>query len=244
MLEPVHLGGGDPAAWAVLLNPSGGVLGGDHLVTDLDLAEGAHVGVTTPSATRVYRTIGPESVLDTRIGVGDAAVLEYVPDHVIPQAGSRLRQTLRIDMAPSARAIVWDALALGRPARNEWWSFASLETSTEIALDGQPLFVDRASLRGGLAGLTGRGGVDGFPYVATLVAIDPAFQGWDELADELHTLAQREGCAGGAGRLARHGCFVRLLARSAYELADSQRLLWACVRQRLLGLPGVDLRKP
>jgi urease accessory protein len=244
MLEPVDLGGGDPAAWAVLLNPSGGVLGGDHLVTDLVLAEGAHVGVTTPSATRVYRTTGPEAILDTRIAVGDGAFLEYFPDHLIPQAGSRLRQSLRIELAATARAIVWDALALGRPARNEWWSFASLVTSIDVTLAGRPAFVDRASLQGGLPGLSGLGGMEGFGYVATLVVIDSAFGDWAALSEELHGLVQAGPCRGGSGRLAGAGCFVRLLARAAHELADAQRALWACVRRRLLALPEVDLRKP
>ena len=43
-------------SYLMLLNPTGGVLGGDHLVTEIIQEAGTHVCLTTPSATRIYRT--------------------------------------------------------------------------------------------------------------------------------------------------------------------------------------------
>src|SRR5262249_33300677 len=60
-LEPADLEGrGDLVL--LLLNPTGGVLGGDVLETDVTLGPGARVVLGTPSATRVYRTAGPPAV--------------------------------------------------------------------------------------------------------------------------------------------------------------------------------------
>ncbi len=79
--------------------------------------------LTTPSATRVYRTRGQPAVQETHIRIGEGASLEYLPDHVIPHRDSRFHQSLRVDMGRGSRAIFWDALAAGRVAHGERWNF-------------------------------------------------------------------------------------------------------------------------
>ena len=69
VLKPLDIAG-DGSALAVLLNPGGGVLGGDHLRTEIELGPGAHVVVATPSATKVYRCPDRPAVLETTIGLG------------------------------------------------------------------------------------------------------------------------------------------------------------------------------
>jgi urease accessory protein len=73
----------DGTAYLILLNPTGGVLGGDHLVTEIVQQSGTHVCLTTPSATRIYRTCERPAILETTIRLGEGAALEYLPDHVI-----------------------------------------------------------------------------------------------------------------------------------------------------------------
>jgi urease accessory protein len=244
LLEPVSLGD-DPACWVMALNPSGGVLGGDRLVTDLDLGPGAEVGFTTPSATRVYRSAGPCSVLETRARLREGACLEYVPDHLIPHAGARVVQTLRVDLAAGARVVLWDAMALGRPARREWWSFASVDTAVEIAAGGRPVYVDRAHLEGGRPTMRGRGGLDGLRYLATLVVVEAGRDDWDGLVSELsRCFAPGSPWRGGASLLGGPGCVARVLADSAYDLDEIRRRLHAGVRRWLMGRGEVDLRRP
>src|SRR3984957_3958168 len=90
----------DGASYLMLLNPTGGVLGGDHLFTEIVQEAETHVCLTTPSATRIYRTAEKPAILETVIHLGEGATLEYFPDHVIPHVGSALLQSLRIDMSP------------------------------------------------------------------------------------------------------------------------------------------------
>ena len=54
VLAPLSLP--DEACVVSLLNPTGGVVGGDRLRIDVDVERGAHACLTTPSATRIYRT--------------------------------------------------------------------------------------------------------------------------------------------------------------------------------------------
>src|SRR5207237_970407 len=79
-------------------------------------AAGAHAVLTTPSATRVYRTEGEPTVQSVRLSVGPRAVVEWVPDHTIPFAGSALRQSIDVDLDETAGLILVDAFSAGRIA--------------------------------------------------------------------------------------------------------------------------------
>lgn len=241
-LEPLSLDGG--AACLVLLNPTGGVVGGDRLTAAIRLGPGAHVVVTTPSATRVYRTSGPPAILETRIRLEAGALLEYVPDHLIPHPGSVLRQSLGVELGPESLAIVLDAFAVGRLARGELWEFAELASRITVTAEGRPLFIDRLGLDPGGRAPAGLGGMEGFGYLATLGLFGAGARAWEEAVAALEErLSGLPSVRGGATLLARGGCVARFLAPSAADLAAAVRALWARARRLVLGLPALDLRK-
>ena len=233
----------DPAAGVLILNPTGGVLGGDRLVTELCLGAETHVVVSTPSATRVYGSRHEPARLVTTISLGADAVLEYVPDHVIPHPHARLAQRLEIDLAPGARLLLWDAWALGRAARDECWVFHDLDSTVRVRQAGAALFVDRFSLTPARR-LAGLGGSEGHAYFAAWLVAGDRTAEWTPLAGELGRLAAEvPGIHAAGSALARGGALVRVLARSAYALAEARRLLWAATRDRVLGRGPLDLRK-
>jgi urease accessory protein len=243
VLEPLTFPG-DPAAGLMLLNPTGGVLGGDHLETQLRLDAGAHAVVTTPSATRVYGCRADAATLVTTAAVGLGAVLEYVPDHLIPHPRARVVQRLSVRLAPAARLLLWDAWALGRVARGEAWTFDRLQSAVRVDGANAPVFIDRASLRGGRGALAGLGGAEACGYVAWWLAVSDETYDWARLADELSdVVAAVPGLRAAGSALGRGGCAVRVLAGAAHELLDAQRLLWSHTRTRWLGLAPIDLRK-
>src|SRR5262245_9942080 len=47
----------DGSAYLLMLNPTGGIVGGDCLETRIRLGKGSHVCLSTPSATPVYRAL-------------------------------------------------------------------------------------------------------------------------------------------------------------------------------------------
>src|SRR5262249_51940100 len=130
-LEPMDLDGSG-AATLMLLNPTGGLVGGDVLDTRISVGAGAHVCLTTPAATRAYRSGGEVTVHRFAATVGEGARLEYVPDHLIPSPGARLHQTTDVALAPGASLIVADAWAVGRVARGERWAFDLLDLGLTV----------------------------------------------------------------------------------------------------------------
>ena len=235
---------GTGAATLFLLNPTGGVLGGDHLETRVELGAGSHVCLSTPSATRVYRSAGPPAIQRVKARVGEGARLEYVPDHLIPSPGARLIQSIDVSLAPGAAAVLCDAWSVGRMARGEAWLFDLLDSGI-VATDAEGLlFKDRLVLNGA-RGWGGLGAAEGMAYVATVLCLAPSHPRLDGLAAALAAgMAESLSDArAGMTPLARGGALVRILAPSAPAMQRAIGAAWSTCRQWLWGLPPLLLRK-
>jgi urease accessory protein len=103
----------------VLVHPPGGIVGGDRLDVTLRVDGGAHALVTTPGATRFYRSAGEPAVQDVHATVAGGGRLEWLPLETIAYAGCRAENRLRFELADGAEMIGCDLLALGLPAADE-----------------------------------------------------------------------------------------------------------------------------
>ena len=234
----------DGAAYLMLLNPTGGVLGGDHLITEVVLEAGTHVCLTTPSATRIYRTSEQPAILETVIRVGEGATLEYLPDHVIPHDGSALCQSLRIEMALGSCAIVLDAMASGRRERGEQWKFREMHSRTEVLVSGKPAYINCARIAPAAMRPDQCGLMEGFDYMACLIVVADGFARWNDVSSAMSAALDSEsGVHIGASLLSRGGCVVRFLARSAPDMTRVAKRLWDAAREHVLRLPPLDHRK-
>ena len=241
-LTPLTLA--DGTSYLMLLNPTGGVLGGDRLATEIVLEPRTHVCLTTPSATRIYRTAAKPSILETAIHVGEGATLEYFPDHVIPHAGSALRQSLRIEMAPGGRAIVSDSMSSGRVARGERWSFMELDSRTEVYACGRPVYLNRTKINPTIRRADQLGLMGEFDYMSCVGLFADGFTTWNEVTAGLNEkLKSAPNIFGGATVLSRGGCIVRFLARSATDMTQTNKKLWDAARELVLQAPALDWRK-
>ena len=241
VLEPSRLP--DGSLYVMLLNPSGGILGGDRLRTEIVLGADTHVVLTTPSASKVYRASDQPARCETEISVGQGATLEYLPDHLIPHPGAALAQNLAIRMARQSCAIVYDAVAAGRIGRDERWRFREIRSEISIHFDGVIRFLSRSSLAPSSRPLDGSGVMEGFDYFGSIIALR---HGTSIKADHraLDTaIHETPDVWGGATSLATGGLFGKFLARSADALSRTMARGWSVVRQHMIGLPGFDLRK-
>jgi urease accessory protein len=238
ILAPLRLE--DPASIVTVLNPTGGLLGGDRLAIEVIVGSGAHACVTTPSATRVYRTSGPITEQDVRVRIDAGGCLEWLPDHTIPSAGAALRQRIDVDLAPDARLILVDGFAAGRVARGEAWRFAMLDAAVTVREGRRLVLHDRLALRGG-EDWARPGCAGGQPYFGSVFAAGPGDLAG--LARAMTAALGAAGVAGGAAPGARGGLVARVLAPDAPALLAALDALSTLARQALLGLPPLRLRK-
>ncbi len=103
----------------VLVHPPGGIVGGDVLEIDATLEPGTHALITTPGATRFYRSSGAAATQSATLRVAEGARLEWLPLETIAFPGCVAENRLRIELSPGAQMIGWDVLALGLPASAE-----------------------------------------------------------------------------------------------------------------------------
>ena len=244
VLAPLALD--DPAAVVSILNPTGGLVGGDRLSIDVRVGPEAHAVLTTPSATRVYRAEGEPTVQTARLAIGPRAVLEWVPDHTIPFAGSALRQSIDVELDETAGLILVDAFAAGRIAVGEAWRFALLESAISIRDSGGWLLHDRFVLRGPIgkddSAFDGLGFAESHPYFASITIVG-AFDR-DRFGADVQGLGTDDDATSfGVAVLPRRGALVRCLATNAPALVDAIEGCWRLARQALLGLPPLALRK-
>lgn len=99
----------------VLVHPPGGIVGGDTLELALDLAEGSHALLTTPGATRFYRSEGAPAVQRLAARVRAGARLEWLPLEALAYSGCIAENHFRFALEEGAEMIGWDLLALGLP---------------------------------------------------------------------------------------------------------------------------------
>ena len=99
----------------VLVHPPGGLVGGDVLDIDVEVEAGAHALVTTPGATRFYKSNGKQALQRTKLKLLQGARLEWLPLEAIAYNACDAVNHLEFDLAEDAQLLTWDVTALGLP---------------------------------------------------------------------------------------------------------------------------------
>jgi urease accessory protein len=163
-----------------LVHPPGGVVGGDTLELRARVRDGAHALITTPAATKFYRSEGrlARQVQDIAL---DAATFEWLPQETIlfPDAyasiGTRVRLTER------SKFIGWEIVCYGRPASGLKYSSGRAHQDFELWLNDVPLVLDHLRLDGTSDSMQARFGLAGHTVLGTMFAY-PADDALLELA--------------------------------------------------------------
>ena len=116
----------------VLVHPPGGVVGGDALEISITVAPGAHALITTPGATRFYRSAGAAAVQQLHATLEADARLEWLPLETIAYSGCIAENRMRFELGPGAEMIGWDLLALGLPASGQPFERGRFTQSVEL----------------------------------------------------------------------------------------------------------------
>src|SRR2546425_779038 len=80
---------------------------------------GARACLTTPSATKLYATSGAPAQQRLDITLHADAVLEYLPEQMIPFAQAVFHQQITVRLGAGACVLLMEIVAPGRVARGE-----------------------------------------------------------------------------------------------------------------------------
>lgn len=229
-------------AHAVLVHPPGGLVGGDRLDITLDVQPGAHLLVTTPAATRFYRSVAGEAVQAVSATVGEGARLEWLPQETLAYRGCDGRNEVRLALAPGASLFASEVLGLGLPAAGEPFEHGRLLLHLELPglwLDRSWLDAADAALLDGPCGLAGHRVLGTLAYAQAAPLADA-----QALLDDSRALLPGAAAAG-ITHLARPGGAVllaRVLGDEVEAVTQALRPVRALWRERLWGLAGRDPR--
>ena len=229
---------GDAICHNVLVHPPGGLVGGDTLELEITAEPGTHGLVTTPGATRFYRSAGEPAVQRTRITLTDHSRLEWLPLEAICYNQCVAENHLTLSLGCEAEFIGWDVTALGLPLAAQPFETGSLLQHIEVP----GVWLERGRIVAqDLRLLDGPTGMDGQRCLATLlfVAGSKIDRARREQALELaraviaeHPLHQLSGATSPNGQV----IVVRVLAPLVEPAMDLLRRVWSAWRAQLWGL--------
>jgi urease accessory protein len=229
---------GDRVCHHVLVHPPGGLVGGDVLDIDLRLQAGSHALITTPGATRFYRSTGAQATQSLVARIEDGARLEWLPLETLAYRDCVAHNRMRFELAPGAEMMGWDVLALGLPAAGEGFDDASHRQgrfTQEIELPG--IWLERGTVEAGDARLLdsplGWAGhrVMGTLWLAAGTALARTRR--EALLDQARDLVASDGLAATAGATSPHDevIVLRVLAPRVEPVMNLLSRVWAAWRE-------------
>ena len=165
---------GPAVCHAIVLHPPGGLAAGDELRIEADVGPGAHALISTPAATKWYKSTTAPALQSVRARLQDKAHLEWLPQENIFFRRVAATNRLVVELPETATASGWEILALGRIASGEAWDEGYLRLETTLVRSGGPLiWTERAALTGRAGLLRSPHGLGGFRILGTLWATGP-----------------------------------------------------------------------
>lgn len=211
-----------------ILHPPGGVVGGDTITINTTVRANARTLLTTPGATKFYRSQGQTAHQKQNLQIAEYASLEWLPQENIYFPGAQARMSTHIDLAPDARFIGWETHCLGLPANNEAFTTGQLSLAFSLSRNGIPLLMERMQINADR--LNSPTGLRGHPVMAMLVAT-PAD---NELIEQIRATFPNEDNHLIAATLIEDCLVVRYLGSSTAQCRKLFTQIWTVLRPAIL----------
>jgi len=234
-----------------LHNLSGGVLGGDRLEIKVDVGRMARAQLTTTGATRLYRSRNgsADAMQSNKVTIASGGLLEYLPDQLIPFAGSRYRQDTVILLEDTAGLFWWETVAPGREARGEVFAYDSLQLNLEIRVGARPIALERMKLEPAIRPMTSPVRMSHFLYFSSfyICRVGLETSRWRTLEEilrrQIEQFSTLDGTLWGVSTLPAHGLIVRVLSRRGRDILPGLTTLWRIAKLELFGKVPLPPRK-
>ena len=231
---------GDRICHNVLVHPPSGLVGGDTLDMQVTVGAGAHGLVTTPGATRFYRSEAGLATQQVHARVEAGARLEWLPLEALAYNGCDALNRAVFDLAPGAEMMTWDITALGLPAAQLPFTHGTFRQHLEIPgvwLERGTIAAEDDRLMNSPLGLAGQRCMATLVFAAgSAVATDRAEAALEAARATIEASTLR--LQAGATQPHPQVIVLRVLGPVVEPAMQLLRPVWAAWRQALWGLPG------
>ncbi|MDD1780522.1 urease accessory protein UreD [Enterovibrio sp. ZSDZ35] len=126
-----------------ILHPPGGIVGGDALHVSISVDKLSQAVVTTPGATRFYRSEGRVANVSQSFTVGPDARLEFVPLENIAFPNAFLRTRTDVHLSSRSQFVGLDIWTLGQPASKAHFDQGEIDGLTKVFVDERLVICER-----------------------------------------------------------------------------------------------------
>ncbi|MGO9932676.1 MAG: urease accessory protein UreD [Steroidobacteraceae bacterium] len=222
---------GPDTCHVAVLHPPGGIAAGDSLCVRASLAGKSRALLTTPGATKWYRSEGAPARQQLHFQLHEDAVLEWLPRENILFDDSNISMSLEIALSAHSKYFGWEILSFGRRASGESWRRGTLRMRTCIRRADRVLWSETAHVNAGSGFLASPVGLSGRTVCGTLLVA-----GY-EVDSELLATCRRVQPAPSAARIGLTrlpGVLIaRYLGDSAEQVFNYFVALWTVLRPEL-----------
>lgn len=160
------------SAWVFASTFGGGLVDGDRLRINADLAALTTTLLSTQASTKIYRgAAGCQQILN--VAVAEGAVCVSAPHPVTCFRSARYTQRQRFDLAEDATLVLVDWLTSGRHAVGERWQFDYCDLRTDIFVGRRHVLRDALRLSPDDGPIDSFHRAGGFDCLATVVLLGP-----------------------------------------------------------------------
>ncbi len=223
---------------------SGGLYTQDSLRATVRAGAGAQVHLTTQASTIVHRSTRGPARQEIQITADAGAYVEYLPDPVILLPGAHLVSKVRVQAAPSATVVLFDAFLTHDPG-GEGHTFDRMISDVVIEDEqGRPMAIDRFEAEGSDFSDPAIGVTGGYGCQGTIMAYSPGHEA-GKLLEAIRRATDNYGaCAIGSSLLpGARGVWARVMASDGADLRSAMTGLWSAIREELTGSPPSIRRK-
>lgn len=159
----------EKACHVYLLHPPGGIAGCDSLSVEVLADEGTCVLVTTPGATKFYKTDGTVSRFTQYFTVRKNSTFEYLPAQNIYFKGTHTFVKTVFDLEDNARFIFRDVSKCGMKDESEPFADSFLFNTVVIRHNGREKLIESSRIDGN-CDFYAKGSNNGFAYTGTYIS--------------------------------------------------------------------------
>ena len=232
---------GNDICHSIIIHPPAGIAGGDVLEIDVFVGTECHTVLSTPSATKWYKSFNNPATQSIQFDLGASAKLDWLPQENLFFKGADAKVLTKLNLHSSSSFIGWDAAMLGRHASGEEWSKGHVHIGNQIYRDGKLLWIENGQIDAEDMHYKSLPQIGSWPVFATLWAVGPACS--RTLAESLSNMMPWTDALRSGVTYLPQGVLLARAVSNDIELTRNWMInTWSILRPLVHGVPAKSLR--